>query len=76
MIQIGFLIYMGLFVISITLTAYNLLYTREVHRIEKNIGIALPSLTQKLLKIALVLSIGLSIVIAFMALITFFLPQS
>jgi hypothetical protein len=61
-------------VVTVTLGGYNFIYGQEVPRIERNVGVTLPPFVHKFLRITMVFSFGLSLIVAFMALISFFFP--
>jgi hypothetical protein len=76
MTNTGFFIYTVLFLMTVALGFYNVIFAKEVHRIEKSIGITLPSFIHSFLKgitLASALLVGVTLL---MAVITFFIPTS
>lgn len=68
--NVGLIGYSVFFLTTLLIGCYNLIYTREVARIEKDIGIEVPPFIHSLLKMITVIAFSLTLVIAFLALLS------
>lgn len=68
--NVGLIGYSVFFLTTLLIGCYNLIYTHEVARIEKDIGIEVPPFIHSLLKIITVIAFSLALLIAFMALLS------